>query len=140
MTLKNSPAARNRFVYYPDHLVKIPTPKKSIESIWNLFQELRSEPLFDKLLSSMLLEPTKPPRPHSEWQRDESIASFISRRFHPKVADNLVSALAHGVYAGDIDQLSAQTILGPFRNMDDVGLLRGTIDKLVQKKVALAHG
>ena len=42
---------------------------------------------------------------------DESVGSFISRRVSRSVADNLVSALFHGIYAGDIWKLSAKSIL-----------------------------
>ncbi|KAJ5125991.1 uncharacterized protein N7443_009031 [Penicillium atrosanguineum] len=141
-TSRKSPAARNRFIYYPDRLVKIPTldlssPSASINSIINTFQTLRSEPVFENVMSSFLFEPTKPPRPHSEWQKDESIASFIGRRFHPKMAENLVSAVMHGIYAGDIDQLSAQTILGSLRNMDADGILKGMLDCAIEKKTPL---
>lgn len=140
-TSRKSPAARNRFIYYPDHLVKIPTLDlssitNSINSITKLFQTLRAEPLFMNALSGFLLEPTQPSRPPSEWQEDESIASFISRRFHPNIAENLLSAVMHGIYAGDIDQLSAQTILGSLRNLDDVGIFRGMFDRAVQQKMS----
>jgi oxygen-dependent protoporphyrinogen oxidase len=141
-TSRKSPAAKNRFIYYPDRLVKIPTldlssPSASINSIMKTFQTLRSEPVFENVMSGFIFEPTKPPRPHSEWQKDESIASFIGRRFHPKMAENLVSAVMHGIYAGDIDQLSAQTILGSLRNMDADGILRGMLDCAIEKKMPL---
>ena len=42
---------------------------------------------------------------------DESVGSFISRRSGSALADNIISAVFHGVYAGDIYQLSAKTIL-----------------------------
>jgi protoporphyrinogen oxidase len=42
---------------------------------------------------------------------DESVGSFISRRLSPAVANNLVSAGFHGIYAGDINQLSMRMIL-----------------------------
>lgn len=42
---------------------------------------------------------------------DESVGSFISRHAHRRIAENLVSALFHGIYAGDVWQLSAKTLL-----------------------------
>ncbi|KAI9332669.1 hypothetical protein BDR26DRAFT_1010480 [Obelidium mucronatum] len=45
--------------------------------------------------------PTQPPT-------DESIASFVARRFGRHVADSLVSALVHGIYAGDARVLSVR--------------------------------
>jgi oxygen-dependent protoporphyrinogen oxidase len=43
---------------------------------------------------------------------DETVGSFISRRVDSRIANNLVSAVFHGIWAGDIHQLSAKTLLG----------------------------
>ncbi|KAL8721719.1 MAG: hypothetical protein Q9225_001669 [Loekoesia sp. 1 TL-2023] len=107
MTSKESVAARNRFIYFPNRLVRLPGPGASFtSSIISIFQE----PLFKGLLSAILTEPFKP---GLEGEGDESIGSFISRRFKPALADNLVSAVIHGIYAGDIYQLSVRSIF-PF--------------------------
>lgn len=67
------------------------------------------EPAFRGLLSSIISEPFKNrPRDHPD---DESVGEFISRRFSKQVADNLASAVFHGIYAGDIYKLSARTLL-----------------------------
>jgi len=42
---------------------------------------------------------------------DESVGSFITRRFSPNLANNFVSAVFHGIYAGDIDRLSARSLM-----------------------------
>lgn len=103
MTSKQSVAAQNRFVYYPDHLVRMPGPGSSIlTTIVSMFQE----PVFKGLVSACLWEPTK----DKVVLEDESIGSFISRRLRPELADNIVSALIHGIYAGDIYQLSIRSI------------------------------
>ncbi|KAJ5772983.1 hypothetical protein N7457_007879 [Penicillium paradoxum] len=120
LTPKSSPAAQNRYVYYPDRLVRIPTPKSTlslVENIENLVNTLK-EPLFDKVVSGIVKDVFTPPRHPSEWAKDESVADFIGRRFGPNVAENLVSAVLHGIYAGDIDQLSAQTLMGGVRNLE----------------------
>jgi oxygen-dependent protoporphyrinogen oxidase len=121
ITSKNSPAARNRYIYYPDHLVRMPAlepnltrlefMKKTLETLWN-------EPVFDKLFTGILHDIYTQPRHATEWAKDESVAEFIGRRFHPKIADNLVSAVYHGIYAGDIDQLSAQMLMGSIRDLE----------------------
>ncbi|KAL8943431.1 MAG: hypothetical protein Q9216_001069 [Gyalolechia sp. 2 TL-2023] len=104
MTSKESVAAQNRFIYYPDHLVRMPGPGASfLSSIVTIFQE----PLFKDLFLASLTEPFKPAQ--GDWD-DESIGSFISRRFRPALADNIVSAIIHGIYAGDIHQLSVRSI------------------------------
>ena len=43
--------------------------------------------------------------------RDESIHDFISRRFNSSVADNIVSAMVHGIYAGDSHKLSVKVCI-----------------------------
>lgn len=93
-----------------------------LSNVQSFFQALK-EPLFDSFLQGVLLEYTKPARMPHEWQTDESVASFVSRRFNPQIADNLVSAMMHGIYSGDIEKLSAQTVMGPMRNLEDGGVL-----------------
>lgn len=61
------------------------------------------------MISGLLTELLKPRR--VEETQDESVGSFISRRFGAPVADNIISAVFHGIYAGDIYDLSARTIL-----------------------------
>ena len=113
MTSKNSVSAQNRFVYYPDHLVRMPGPGVSL--LQNL-STLLTEPIFTGLIPNALTEVVKKPRPSD--LRDESVGSFISRRFGSAIADNVVSAVFHGVYAGDIYNLSARTILSRIWQME----------------------
>lgn len=84
----------------------MPGPGNSI--MRNLSTVLR-EPVFKGAFPAMLREPLIGRR--SETLMDESIGSFISRRFGVSLADNLVSAICHGIYAGDIYKLSARSIL-----------------------------
>lgn len=101
--------------------------ERFIHTIWR-------EPLFNGVLPGILFEHWKPPRNATEWQKDESIGSFISRRFHPNIAENLLSAVMHGIYAGDIDQLSAQMLMGAYRNLEDGGVLYGLVSKGLAKR------
>ncbi|ODV86455.1 hypothetical protein CANARDRAFT_232149 [[Candida] arabinofermentans NRRL YB-2248] len=41
----------------------------------------------------------------------ENDDQFITRRFNKNISDNIVSALMHGVYAGDVGQLSIKAIM-----------------------------
>ncbi|CAP98618.1 Pc22g13300 [Penicillium rubens Wisconsin 54-1255] len=120
VTPNTSPAARNRYIYYPDRLVRMPAPKPELSFGENLqiFMDTMQEPLFNKFLSGIAKDVFTPPRHPTEWAKDESVADFIRRRFGPNVADNLVSAVYHGIYAGDIDRLSAQALLGSIRNLE----------------------
>lgn len=58
---------------------------------------------------SILREPWTPTRPQS--LDDETVGSFVSRRSDKRFANNVTSAVFHGIYAGDIWQLSAKTLL-----------------------------
>ncbi|CAG8899322.1 unnamed protein product [Penicillium egyptiacum] len=120
ITPNTSPAAQNRYIYYPDRLVRMPAPKPELSFRENVesFVNTMKEPLFNNFLSGIAKDVFTPPRHPSEWANDESVADFIRRRFGPNVADNLVSAVYHGIYAGDIDRLSAQALLGSVRNLE----------------------
>ena len=41
--------------------------------------------------------------------QDESIASFFNSRVSSKLTDRFISAIIHGIYAGDVDNLSVST-------------------------------
>lgn len=115
---KSDPAARNRYILINNSLFKMPT------SPWKLLTQT-SGPL-KGLLSAILKEPFQP-----KATGPESIDSFITRRFNKNISDNFVSALVHGIYAGDHSQLDVQStfnslwrleqehgsiILGAFKN------------------------
>lgn len=104
-TPKSSPAAQNRYLYYPDHLVKMPGPGQTFSE---LLLRFFMEPVFKGFLSGLAFEGFRDPRP-SSWT-DESIGSFVTRRFNRHIADNIVSAVLHGIYAGDLYQLSVRSI------------------------------
>ena len=126
MTSKNSVAAQNRFIYYPDHLVPMPSPGAPL---WRNLATFFTEEVFRGVSSGMLWENWQAQRPKS--LQDESVGSFVSRRLGPAVADNIVSAVFHGIYAGDIYQLSAKTLFSTPTLYEDLygsilkGLLKG---------------
>lgn len=105
-TTRNSPAAQNRFLYYPDHLVRMPGPGMSI---YELFMNFMYEPVFTDFPQCLWHDLAAPIRPDSLV--DESIGAFVSRRLGSAPVDNIVSAILHGVYAGDVYQLSARSII-----------------------------
>lgn len=41
---------------------------------------------------------------------DESVASFFRRRFGGGIATNLVGAVLHGIFAGDVERLSIKSV------------------------------
>ncbi|MCJ1406170.1 oxygen-dependent protoporphyrinogen oxidase [Ptychographa xylographoides] len=85
-------------------------------SFLDIISTMFSEPVFKGVLYGLLMEPF---RSRPEDLRDESVGAFISRRFGSDVADNIVSAVIHGIYAGDIYQLSAKSILGKLYKVEE---------------------
>lgn len=78
-------------------------------SFWKQLSTVYSEPVFAGLISGALCEPFKATQ--LDESADESIGSFVSRHFGTSVADNLVSAIIHGIYAGDINELSIRSVI-----------------------------
>ncbi|KAK5131157.1 hypothetical protein LTR08_001243 [Meristemomyces frigidus] len=102
---RSSPAARNRYIYYPDHLVRMPHPSFGLaDNVWSLM----TEPIFQTAVWSGLTEVLKDAR--SEEVQDESVGDFFSRRFSKTMVDRILSAVLHGIYAGDAWQLSAKSL------------------------------
>src|SRR5207237_7611755 len=48
--------------------------------------------------------------PRSEDDDDESIASFVGRRFGEEAVDYLAEPLLAGIHAGDVDRLSVRAL------------------------------
>ena len=122
ITPKSSAAAKNRYIYYPDHLVKMPGPGQDLyEILWSMI----TEPVFKGMLWGMLSEHRRPNADNEIV--DESIGDFLARRLGTtKVADNIVSAVLHGIYAGDIYQLSAKSLMGALHAQEQI---YGSLDR-----------
>lgn len=93
---KSSPAAKSRFLYLNDSLHELPRSFLSL---------IKPSVVTDGMLATILREPFVPPTSLP----DESIDAFITRRFSAKVAQNLVSAVVRGIYAGDSRELSVRS-------------------------------
>jgi protoporphyrinogen/coproporphyrinogen III oxidase len=92
------------------------------QDLYSIIWSILTEPVFTGAFRAML-ELTRDPRPLS--LDDESIASFMNRRLGgPQIGDNIVSAVIHGIYAGDIYQLSARSI---FRRLWDFEQEHGSL-------------
>ncbi|KAF2147139.1 uncharacterized protein K452DRAFT_282124 [Aplosporella prunicola CBS 121167] len=129
-TSRKSPAALNRYIYYPNHLVLMPGPS---QNLYASLYRLMTEPIFNGWMKGFFGEVFRQPR--SEDVEDESVAEFLSRRLGGStLPDNLASAVMHGIYAGDIYKLSAKSLL-PFQwwlERKHGGLLKGLVE--VQKE------
>lgn len=96
--------SKPRYIYYPDHLVPLP-PASS------LLQFFR-EPLFRETLFAGLMVLLRAYRVKRLPDEDESVGDWIRRLSGSRTAaDNLVSAMVHGIYGGDIYKLSARSVL-----------------------------
>ncbi len=105
-------------------------------------------PLIKGLLSSMLSEPFRKPIPPftiNDEQAfysdvDESVDSLVRRRLGPNVADNLISAMIHGIFACDSRLLSVRMGLPllwdaeKLRGSIVMGMLRGVKNKAEKEK------
>ncbi|KAM0718188.1 hypothetical protein Q7P37_006520 [Cladosporium fusiforme] len=104
-TQNSSPAATNRFLYYPDRLVRMPHPS---QGFWENFHNIWAEPVFDTAMYSAAAEFFREPRDSSI--KDESLGSFFSRRFSKTMVDRILSGMTHGIWAGDAYKLSARSL------------------------------
>ncbi|KAF9935192.1 hypothetical protein FBU30_006277 [Linnemannia zychae] len=102
--LKTSPAAQNRYIYSHHTLHKLPT------SIMGAL----THPLLAAKLPRAGLDLIK----SGSKQEDESIQDFITRRFGKGFSDDLISAMVHGIYAGDVSKLSVRSTFGMLYHME----------------------
>lgn len=118
---KTDPSAKNRYIYYQD---KINTLPNSLSSL--LFN---SPPVFQGVLKAILSEPFVEKRGSTE--KDESLYSFVARRFNEHVALNLVGAITHGIYAGDAKQLSVKSTMRMLYNAEQMhgSVVKGMFQK-----------
>ncbi|CAH7685789.1 hypothetical protein PPACK8108_LOCUS20368 [Phakopsora pachyrhizi] len=116
---KDHPSAKNRYIYSGAGLRRLPS------SLADLVLTTFKQPT-PKILQSLLRDMT---RARDDFEiEDESIKSFLERRFGGWIGEELVSGLVHGIYAGDYGQLSAKsTIFGPIWNLErrHGGVIRG---------------
>lgn len=116
------PAAKNRFLLdtKTSQLVKLPSSLPSLLT--------SRHPLVKDLVPSVLKEPFRRSPPPE--LRDESVDSFITRRFGPGVAE-MLSAMIHGIYAASSKDLSVRSGMGMLWDAESkrgsvvMGMLRG---------------
>ncbi|KIX04016.1 protoporphyrinogen oxidase [Rhinocladiella mackenziei CBS 650.93] len=106
---KASPAATNRYIFYPDHLTRMPAPSTDLIQVLRNVYGLFTEPIFHGMFQALWNERFVAQR--NPKVRDESVGDFLQRRVGKSLTDNIVSSIFHGIYAGDIYKLSARTLL-----------------------------
>ncbi|KAH7027487.1 uncharacterized protein B0I36DRAFT_327198 [Microdochium trichocladiopsis] len=114
-------AASSRYLYYPDRLVRLPGPPFTAQNVVESIRSLLTEPLWDGGLQAAInflrSHDGKTPKTAQTPQRldeDESVGHFLERILgDDRPVKNIVSAMMHGIYGGDVYKLSAKhTIFG----------------------------
>ncbi|KAI9318481.1 protoporphyrinogen oxidase [Dichotomocladium elegans] len=120
---KTHPSAKNRYIYYDGSINALPSSLSEML--------LRKPPILKSVIPAILQEPFI----RSGYTGDdESLYSLVSRRFNDHIALNLVGAMVHGIYAGDVKALSAQSTLRMIYENERVhgsvvkGLLKGGVN------------
>ena len=111
-------ASHRRYVYNDGRLFELAGPAALATGLVSVGGKLR-----------MLREPFV--RPPSE-RSDESLHSFFARRFGPEMGLLGATLMAHGVFAGDPDRLSARAAFPAFVELEDAAgsLLRGGVARI----------
>lgn len=123
---RTSASAQNRFLYYNGTLNRLPS------SPWSALTSIFRTPFLRSAAQGVLREWSVPRSDSlSDVMVDESVHSFISRRLGENVAETLVSAVIHGIYAGDSRELSVKSIMPYLVNLEQThgGLLRALLPK-----------
>lgn len=110
----------NRYLYYPDHLVKMPSSELTIDNLVGTVQSVLTEPLWSggiRAAYNFWISHNKSLNPSAEgraellnqFPEDESVAQFLTRILKDdRIVKNVVSGMMHGIYGGDVNKLSAK--------------------------------
>ncbi|UPK99388.1 hypothetical protein LCI18_010323 [Fusarium solani-melongenae] len=100
----SSPGSKPRYIYYPDHLVTMPP--------FAPFADFLREPLFlQSFWAGLALAFNTLRRRHLPAQ-DYSVAEWLYKITNSrKAVGTMASAMMHGIYGGDINKLSARSVL-----------------------------
>jgi protoporphyrinogen/coproporphyrinogen III oxidase len=76
-------------------------------------------------------------RPRGESQNDEAVADFVTRHFGVEMVERIADPLLAGIYGGDARQLSMQTVLPRFLEMErrSGSLMRALSESSMHSKV-----
>src|SRR3569833_390930 len=109
---KSSSVHSRRYILCPEGCL-VPIPWRNfnlcLAQVPSLLWQLYTEPIFSGITHSLVRDVFLARRP--DVLQDESVAEFVRRRWAGPVADNIVSAAVHGLCAGDIDSLSARSVM-----------------------------
>ncbi|KAK9754861.1 Flavin containing amine oxidoreductase [Popillia japonica] len=124
--LRNSPAALNRMIYVNGNLHILPN------SLGSMFRKQKpfSKPLYRYFLNDVVAAKKK------IVDNDESLYSFVDRRFGTEIADYLISPMVCGICGGDAKEISVKFLMKSiFEKEQEYGsVTRGLIANFLNKK------
>lgn len=119
-------AARNRMIYAKGKLNLLPS------SLGGLLKTVPpfTKPLYFAAFRDLLAGPSKTPL------KDESMYSFVERRFGKEIADYAVSAMLCGICAGDAKQISVKFLMKELfeREQRHGGVIKGLLKEAFQNR------
>lgn len=129
-----SPEDQPRYIYYGGEIVGMPPHASLVDCL--------SKPLFYSAVpavAAMVYKRLLTTAKQEELGFDFSISDFMRRiSFGNALSNNFASAMIHGIYGGDIDRLSAQSVLGDVvRNWYLPKLPKGNIYMRIQEEKLL---
>ena len=98
--------------------------------------DILSSPYITSLLGTRILYEGSRGRNQPKGQSDESLSSFLTRRFGTKLERMLGSALVHGIYAADARLLSVRAAFSTLLQAEERGngsLVRGMLRRSDEK-------
>lgn len=132
MVMKSSSVANRKFLLNSTHdLVPVPHSMPS-------FAKFVNSELSVSFAKAVLLEPFRKKGPLT----DESIEVFFKRRFgSTEITDKVLSAIYHGIYAGDVAKLSAKSLFPGLQQKEQEygSVIRPMIQKAVKYLVSKAE-
>lgn len=127
MVLDKNLVANRKYVYgtAAKQLVGVP------RSMWELVPFVKGTGIGKPALLKGLLSESKKP----QKTEDESVASFFQRRLgNTVIVDNVLSAVLHGIYAGDANKLSVKALLPKIKQWETD---YGSITAMIKNKLKL---
>ncbi|CAK9302413.1 unnamed protein product [Gordionus sp. m RMFG-2023] len=109
----NDPRATNRYIYYNNHLHKLPS------NILSLFKRnsLLKNPLLYYIMKELFTY-------EKSMYNDKSVYDFFTQTFGKEIADFIIDPLCKGIYAGNSKKLSSKSC---FKDLFDYKNLYGSV-------------
>ncbi|XP_055677166.1 protoporphyrinogen oxidase [Lutzomyia longipalpis] len=124
--LKSSPAARRRMIYVNGQLHVLPS---------SLMGALKKQSPFSRPLVAALFHDIRTGK-SSELLEDESMYSFVHRRFGQEIADYAISPMICGICAGNAKEISVKFLMKDLfaKEQQYGGVVRGMLGSALSSK------